>query len=227
MRLPRGLKPEFDYFFPSPNLRHKLSLAFAFTVFGLVACTSGFALLVADSDPEPRSAFALAPLPSPSRETASPAAAAEMPAVDTLLAQKITKADAIKLCQRDTSDGVDANCDSGAARKPGVVQAVTDEPGTAELPIGHSNGPAVGAPESAVLVASTPPLKAGAPESTVVAPPALAETPAPEGSATKPRKTARRQGSRRYSNEDSSLWPFDQLFRRNGYAQQRPWSLFR
>jgi hypothetical protein len=219
------LKPEFDCFFLSPTLRHKLSLALAFTVLGLVACTSGFALLVADDDPDPRSAFALAPLPSSSRETAPPAAAAEMPAVDTVLAQKITKADVIKSCQRNASDGVDPNCDSGAARKPGVVQAVTDEPGTAELPIGHSNGAAVAAPESAVLVASTPPLKAGAPESTDVAPPALAEAPAPEGPATKPRKTARHQGSRRDS--DSSLWPFDHLFRRHGYAQQRPWSLFR
>jgi hypothetical protein len=218
----RGLKPEFGCFCPSPN--PKLSLALAFTVFGLVACTSGVALLVADYDPDPQSAFALAPPQSPSRETAPPAATA-MPA--TVLAQKVTKADGIKSCRRNASDDVDGNCDSSGARKPGVVHAVTDPPAAAEIPISHGNGPAVGAPESAVLVASTAPLKEGAPESTDAAPPSLAaEAPAPEGSATKPQKAARQQSSRRYSYEDSSLWPFDQHYRRGGHARQRPLTLF-
>jgi hypothetical protein len=218
------LKSEFGYFFPSPNLRHELRLALAFTVFGLVACTSGVALLVADYDPDPRSAFALAPLQTPSGETATLAATAKTP----VLAQKVTRTDGIKSCQRNASEDVDANCVSGTARKPRGVHAVTDTPATAEIPIGRSNEPAVAAPESAVLVASTPPLKEVAPESTDAAPPSLvAEAPTPEGSATQPRKTARHQGNRRYSYEDSFLWPFDQHYRHGGYARQRSWMLFR
>jgi hypothetical protein len=223
------LKPEFGHFFcPSPNLRHKLSLALAFTVLGLVACTSGVALLVADYDPDPRSAFALAPLQSPSRATAAPAATADMPAVDTVLAQKVTKADGIKSCRRNASNEVGANCDTDAAQKPAVVHTVTDPPAAAGIPIGHGNGPAVGAPEPAVLVASTPALEGGTPASTDAAPPSslVAEAPAPEGSATTPRKAARHQSRRRYPYADSSLWAFDHHYRRGGYARQRPWMLF-
>lgn len=206
------LKPEFGYFLPFPEPSPQVRPALAFTVFGLVACMSGAVPLVADH-PEPRSAFALAPIQSPSRETATPAATAEMPAADTVLAQKVTKADGIKSCRRNASDDADANCDSGVARDPGVVHhPVTDLPATAEIPIGHiSNGPAVDAPESAVLVASTPPPKEGAPESTDAAPPSL-----------KPRKTARHQSSHRYSYADSSFWLFDRHYRRGDFARQRP-----
>jgi hypothetical protein len=210
VHLLRGLKPEFGYFFPSPSLRHKIGLALAFTVFGLVACASSLALLVAD-EPDPQRAFALAPLQSPSRGPATLAATAEMPAVEAVPARKAARADGIKPCQRNAGNDGDAKCDSGATRKPGVVPAVTDPPATSELPIGHGNGPAAGASASAVLVASPPPLTATAPEAADVAPPAsVAEAPAPEGSATKQRNPARRHGSRRYS---------DNSYRRSGYAR--------
>jgi hypothetical protein len=111
----RGLKPEFGYFCPSPNLRRTLSVALAFIIFGLVAGASSLALLVAD-DPDPRSAFAFAPLQSPSREPATLATTAELPAVDAVRVRKITKS-----CRRNALSDDDASCDSGVARKPGVV----------------------------------------------------------------------------------------------------------
>lgn len=212
----RGLRPEFGYFCPSPNLRRKLSAAVGFTVGGLVVCASSVVLLVAAYDPDPRSALALAPLQSSSRETATPAATAERPVVKTGLAQKVTKVHGIESCQRKASDDADASCDSGAARKPSVLQAVTAPPAPAEIPVGHGNGSAVGASEPAVLVASTPSLKEGTPGSTEAAPPS-----------SKPRKTVRRQNSRRYSYGDSSVWSFDRQHRRGGYARQPTWSFFR
>jgi hypothetical protein len=206
--LPRRLKP-------SPNLRRKLGEALAFTILGLVACASGALLLVGDHGPDPRSAFALAPLQSPGRETATPTATAEMPAVIGVLAQQVTKADSLKSCQRNASDDVNASCDPDAARKPSLVHAATDPPAPADIPISHRNGPAVGAPESTVLVASTPPLREDASRSTDAAP-----------SSTKPRKAVRHQGNRRYSYEGSSFWPFDNRYRRGDYGRQRPRTLF-
>jgi hypothetical protein len=177
------LKPEFGY----------LGQALAFTIFGLVACTSGAVLLVATAETS-----AVAP------------ATAETPAVASVLAQKVTKADGIKSCQRNASDDVDANC-AGVARDAGVIHPVTDLPATAEILIGHNNEAAV-APESAVLVASTPPLKEDTPESTDAAPPS-----------SKSRKTAHHQSSHRYSYAGSSFWLFDHHYRRGDYARQRPW----
>jgi hypothetical protein len=200
----RGLKPEFGYFDLSPNLRRKLSLAVAFTVFGLVACASSLALLVTD-DPDPRNAFALAPPPSPplqspSREPATLAATAETPAGGTVVARTMTKADGTKSCERNAVNDGNADCVPGANRKPGIVPAMTHPPAAAELPIGHDNGPAGGAPVPAALVASTPPLNAEAPELVdVVAPPA-AEAPAPQALPAKPQRTARHQSGRRYSD---------------------------
>jgi hypothetical protein len=222
----RGLKLEFNYLCPSPNLHRKLSLALAFTVFGLVACTSGAALLVADYDPDPRSGFALASLQSSSHETATVVATTEMLAAETVLLQMVTKAEGIKSCRRKASNDVGANCDSDAARTPGVVDVVTDPPARAEVPTGPSNEPAIGAPERAVLVSTTPPRNEATPEATDAAPPSLAQAPAPEGSATKPQRTARQQSRRRSPYENSPLWAFDQLFRGSGYARQRPRTLF-
>jgi hypothetical protein len=186
VHLLRGLKPEFGYFCPSPNLRRKLSVAIAFTIFGLVAGASSLALLVAD-DPDPRSAFAFAPQ-SPSREPETLATTAELPAVDAVRVRKITKS-----CRRNALNDDDASCDSGVARKPGVVPAVTNPPAAAELPIGHGGGPAGGAPAAAGLVASTPPLDAAVPEPTdgvVASPVSVAEAPGPEASPAQPAQTS-------------------------------------
>jgi hypothetical protein len=215
VHLLRGLKPEFGYFCPSPNLRRKLGVALAFTIFGLVAGASSLVLLVAD-DPDPRSAFAFAPLQSASREPATLATTAELPAVDAVQVRKITKS-----CRRNALNDDDASCVSGVARKPGVVPAVTNPPAAAELPIGHGSGPAGGAPAAAGLVASTPPLDAAVPEPTdgVVAPPvSVAEAPGPAASPAQPRKPARHHSSRRYSYNDS--------YRRGGYARPRFFPFF-
>jgi hypothetical protein len=205
VHLLHGLKPEFGYFDLFPSLRRKLSLILAFTVFGLVAGASSLALLVTD-EPDARNAFALAvrsPTLQPlSREPGTPAAAAAMPAVDAVIARKITPADGIKSCQRNAGNDGDADCVSGAAPKPGVVPALPDPPATAELPIGHGREPAGGAPQPAVLVASAPPLNAEAPESAdVVAASAPGpEAPAPAIAPAKPQRTARHQSGRRYSD---------------------------
>jgi hypothetical protein len=182
--LPRSLKPEFGYFCQSPHFRRRFGQALAFTILGLMAFVSGAVLLVADHDPQ--TAFALAP--PPNRETAASAPTARTSAaVATVLAEE--------------------------RKEPAVVRGVTDPAATAEFPVDHGGDPALGAPGSAVLVASTPPLKAS--ESTDNA------APSPQLP-----KTARHQKSHRYSYQASFFWPFDHHYRSGGYGRSRPWKLF-
>jgi hypothetical protein len=59
--LARALHPDFGLFWPSSGLVRKLSIAIAFVGLGLIAGTNGILLLLADSEPDAHSAFALAP----------------------------------------------------------------------------------------------------------------------------------------------------------------------
>jgi hypothetical protein len=190
----RGLLPEFAYFCPSSDLRRKLTLAVAFSAFGLVAGASGVALLVAADDSDPRSAFALASPPPPSAAIATPAAempAAETPTAEAVVAQKVAKVEAL------------------STRQPQVVRAVTAPPATREAPIGHSSEPAEAAARSATFVANAPPLEEGTVTPTdATAPAPTAETPPPPTPAATTRKTARHQGRRGAPYQQFSLWPF-------------------
>src|SRR3974390_2722963 len=152
----RGLIPEFTHFRSAPNLRRKLALAFAFTAFGLVAGASGVALLVAEDDSDPRSAFALARLPSPAEERATTMATVEVPATpvaQAVLPPQIAKVETSKACARNASGTPETDCDSGASRKPEVALAVSAPPAAGDVPSGQSGEPAAAAPRPGALVA--------------------------------------------------------------------------
>jgi hypothetical protein len=59
--LARALHPDFGLFWPSSGLLRKFSIAVAFVGLGLIAGTNGILLLLAESEPDAHSAFALAP----------------------------------------------------------------------------------------------------------------------------------------------------------------------
>ena len=208
----RSLLPEFAYFCPSPNLRRKLSLAVAFSTFGLVAGASGVALLVAGDDSDPRSAFALASPPPPDVESATTTAAADMPMAETVVALKAAKLEAAKLEA--------AKVEVIKPRQPEVVRAVTAPRATREVPVGHSSEPAEAAPRAATFIANAPAPEEGTvtpTDATVPAPAAeapLRAAPLRATPAATPRKTARHQGRRSAPYQQFSLWPFGGLFGR-------------
>ena len=217
----RGLIPEFTHFRSAPNLRRKLTLALAFTAFGLVAGASGIALLVAEDDSDPRSAFALARLPSPAEERAATIATIETPATpvaQAVLPPQVAKVETLKPCARGASGTPEADCDSGASRKPEVALAVTAPPAAGDVPSGQSGEPAEAAPRPVALVANAPPLEEGivAPANATVPAPA-AEAVAPARPAATPRRTAHNQARRAHQYQQFSLWPFGGNGRRGGF----------
>ena len=217
----RGLIPEFTHFRAAPNLRRKLTLALAFTAFGLVAGASGVALLVAEDDSDPRSAFALARLPSPAEERATAINTIEMsvtPVAQAVLPPQVAKVETLKPCGRSASGAIEADCDSGAGRKPEVVLAVTAPPAAGESPRGQSSEPAEAAPRPAALVANAPPLEEGTvTPANATAPASAAEAVAPARPAATPRRTAHNQARRAPQYQQFSVWPFGGNGRRGGF----------
>ena len=149
--MPLALYPEFEYAGSAPR---KLGLALAFVVAG----TSGIALFMADSDPDPMNAMALAPVEAVrSAIRATPAGIAETQAAEAALVQQPPKALGSKPpCQESNAKNLGGDCTPGKAHKPGSVQAVNEQPAIAAVPIGHRDGPALLPSESAIPVAATP-----------------------------------------------------------------------
>jgi hypothetical protein len=209
------MTPAFGHACASFNLGRKLGLVVAFTAFGLVACASGIALLVAGSDDDSLSAFALAPLLSTGAQRAAPSA--DLSAVETALAIKGDRLSGPRpgVAVVDTSEppatAVDNNSDRASA--PDDVAVVAEPPAAAQAPVDPASPPVLVPPLPAALVASAPPTDAAAPSS--------AEQPAPPAAApAKPRKTARREGRRGSQYQTMSSWPF------GGHARQNPFRLF-
>jgi len=175
--LPSGWKAED--LCPYPNLRRKLGLALAFMLFGSVACVSGVALLVADNDPNPRSAFAFAPPQPASRPIITSAITIERPAVDAVSAPNITAANGITPCPINATGEVNGNCKTAAAQK-----RLNAAP-AARVETDYRNVPA-GVPEQVALVANTPPpvgTVGTTPESTdAPSPPSMSAEPVPAAS---------------------------------------------
>ena len=91
-----GVHPEFGYL-GCPLLCRKLGLVLAFIVFGLVAGARSVAVFMADPDPDPMHAMALAPAEALDSATSSlPTTTVETKAVQATLAQKTTKAGGFK-----------------------------------------------------------------------------------------------------------------------------------
>jgi hypothetical protein len=227
-----GLLAEIRDLWVPPSLRRRLSLMLAFLGFGLIAGTSGVALIVADTDSDPRSAFAFASLETLNVGAAAPKTSAEVPRVDTVVAREIAEPDGaareiasrenFKSCPGTSADEVENRCGAGAVSNPGMVAAVSNPPASAVVPTGaDSHGPGIAQSLPAASVESTPVTEASAPQSTDVVP-AVIEPPASEVAATKPRKTARQQSGQRHAHQPSSAW-FDSRPRRGRYAQHPFW----
>jgi hypothetical protein len=154
--LARDLHPEFGDV-GSPRLCRKLGLALTFIVFGLVAVAGSVAGFMADPDPDPMNAMALAPVEALDRATRSPSTAAtETKVVEPTLAQKTSKAGGIKSpCRENAVEQLGGDCSSGKARKPRSAQAVNERPAIAAVLIGHRDGPAVLPSEPEVPLAAT------------------------------------------------------------------------
>jgi hypothetical protein len=126
----------------------KLGLVLAFMVFGLVAGANGLGVFMADHDPDPMHAMALAP---------AEAATAETKAVEAALARKTSSAGRYRSPYRESiTEQPDGDCSSGKARNQRPVQAVNERPAIAAIPIGHRDGPAVLPSEPEILGAATP-----------------------------------------------------------------------
>jgi hypothetical protein len=226
-----GLLAEIRDLWVPPSLRRRLSLMLAFLGFGLIAGTSGVALIVADTDSDPRSAFAFAPLETLNVGAAAPEANVEGPLPKAVLAHEVIDSNGttrevgnrenVKACP-STAYAPDNRCGSGAASISEIAAPVSNSSASTVVPTGDaSEGTIIAEPRPAASDESTPVLEVSATPPTDAAA-AVVEAPAPEASTTKPRKTARQQSGQRHAHQQSSAW-FDSRPRRGRYAQHPFW----
>jgi hypothetical protein len=203
----------------------------AFLGFGLIAGTSGVALIVADTDSAPRSAFAFAPVQTPTVATAAPEPNVERPLPKAVLAREGTDSNGmtrevanrenVKACP-SRSYASDNRCGSGAASNSELAAPVSNSSASTVVPTGDdSEGTIIAEPQPATSSESTPVLEVSTTPPTDAAA-AVVEAPAPEASTTKPRKTARQQSGQRHAHQQSSA-SFDSRPRRGRYAQHPFW----
>jgi hypothetical protein len=161
-----------------PRLCRKLGLVLAFIVFGLVAGARSVAVFMADPDPDPMHAMALAPAEALDSATSSlPTTTVETKAVEATLAQKTTKVGGFKSsCRESITEQLGSDCTSGKARKPRSRQAVNERPAMASVLIGHSAGPVVLPSEPEITV--DPAVPPSDPEITAAATPNIPDDPA-------------------------------------------------
>jgi hypothetical protein len=221
--LARDLHPEFGYVGSAPRLCRKLGLVLSFIVFGLVAGASGVAVFMANPDPDPMHAMALAPVEALIGATNfSVTATVETKGAQPPSAQKADKAGGIKSpCRENTAEQPGGDCTPARATKPRPVQAVNERPPIAAVPIGHRDGPAVLPTEPALPVAVAPGTLDGSATPADAAPaaddaPAPAESPAPKAT---PKKARKAQVHRRDRNEYSSSSHYSNHDFQNGYAR--------
>jgi hypothetical protein len=174
--LARDLHPEFGYAGSAPRVFRRLVLILSFMVFGLVVGASGVAVFMADPDPDPMHAMALAPAQAPLDATRAPqTAAVETKSAQAPLAQRTSKSGTIKSpCRENTTELLGSDCTPGRAARPRPVQALNERPAIAAVPIGHRDDPAVLPSLPAIPVAAAPPT----PAIPLAAAPVMPETPA-------------------------------------------------
>jgi hypothetical protein len=225
-----GLLAEIRDLWVPPPLRRRLSLMLAFLGFGLIAGTSGVALIVADTDSDPRSAFAFTPVQMPTVATTAPEPNVEGPLPKGVLAREVIDSNGttrevanrenVKACP-STSYASDNRCGSGTASISEVAAPVSNSSASTVVPRGDDSEGTIIAEPPAASGESTPVLEVSATPPTDAAA-AVVEAPAPEASTTKPRKTARQQSGQRHAHQQSSAW-FDSRPRRGRYAQHPFW----
>jgi hypothetical protein len=142
--VPRVLHPEFGYL-GIPNFGRRFIV---FAVCGLVAGASGVNIFIADRDPDPKSAMALAP--------GSPAEIAKSPSGTREFARKSSDTGAIKpRCQNSATEHLGRDCTAGQPRRPRSIVAINERPAIAAVPIGHRDEPALLPLEPVVPAAAT------------------------------------------------------------------------
>ena len=205
MPFARDLHPEFGYIGSGPRLWRKVGIVLAFTVFGLIAATSGLSIFMAPPEPDPMQAMALAPseplirLPS-AADQSGPSIGAP--------AQRAIKASRIKSppCGENAAENLSGNC--APARTPKPAPAVNERPAIATVAIGHQDGPALLSSEAATAVSAMPqmPESSATPADGADAPPAVAATEHPPAVVKKsrPRSQAHRRERNQYARSPSS-----------------------
>jgi hypothetical protein len=220
--LPWGTLTEIRDFWLPPNLRRRLGLALSFVGFGLIAGTSGVALIVADTDSDPRKAFALAPAQTPTIATAAAKSNAEEPLLKAVIVREVEDSNGTtrEIAAREnvkSCPGVADRCGSEAGSNSEAASSLSTPPASAALRSRDDNkGTNVAELHRAASVESAPAAELSATVSSDSAPAAV-EAPAPEAPVTKPRKTARQQSGQRHAYQHSS-GP-----RRGRYAQHPFW----
>jgi hypothetical protein len=202
-----GTLTEIRDLWEGPGFRQR---ALAFVGFGLIASASGLALIALDSNSDPRRAFEVALLQTPSVATA---ASAEARLVHETLAREmrdfngvtreIAKGENPKSCPRTAS--AENRCGSGAASNPEMAAPVSS-PSNPDMaaPVSGPHPLAVVPPAD---VENTPTAEVKATASTDAGP-AGVEAPALKMPATTERKTVRQQPGRAHYAQQRHFWPF-------------------
>ena len=172
MSLSWGLLAEIRDLWVPPRLRRRLSLMLAFLGFGLIAGTSGVALIVADTDTEPRSAFAFTPVQTPTVATTAPEPNVEGPLPKVVLAREVIDSNGttrevanrenVKACP-STPYASDNRCGSGAASISEIAAPVSNSSASTVVPRGDdSEGTIIAEPQPAASGESAPVLEVSA-----------------------------------------------------------------
>ena len=222
--MPWGTLTEVRDVWVLPSVRQRLGLALFSIGVGLIASTGGLALIAADQDSDPASAFALAPVQAPPVATVAAKSAPEVPLVQTVLARVVTHANPtareianIKPCGDLSADDA---ClpDTKSTREPAALES--NSPAAAVLPTGHvSDGTIVTELHLAASRESAPSDEISTTRSTDAAL-AVVEMPTQELPPTKPRKMERQQSGQRHPYQQS--WALFDSHPRRG-RQQRFW----
>jgi hypothetical protein len=227
--LPWGTLTEVRDVWVLPSVRQRLGLALFSIGVGLIASTGGLALIAADQDSDPPSAFALAPVQAPPVATVAAKSVPEVPLVQTVLARVVThanptrtnpgiaKREDIKPCGASSADDA---CLPDTKSTPEPAAPESNSPAAAVLPTGHvSDGTIVTELHLAASRESAPSDEISTTRSTDAAL-AVVETPTQESPPTKPRKMERQQSGQRHPYQQS--WALFDSHPRRG-RQQRFW----
>lgn len=192
MPLVRDLHPEFGYLGSLHVLGRKLRLVLVFVGFGVLAGISGLAVFMADEQPDPRKAMALAPADALSHDLSSVATGPADAALPIEPSQKAAETASVRPpCQESTA----IDCAVPRMHRRRLAPAANERPAIAAVPIGRVDPPPVAAPAEAAPVAPAPdtaeasnaPADIAAAAPAAEAPAAEAPTPPPPPAARKPR----------------------------------------
>jgi len=159
--LVRDLHPEFGYLGSFHLFGRKLGLALVFIGFGVLAGMSGLAVFMADEQPDPMKAMALAPPEAMSRDSGFVMRAPIDASVPIEPAQKPAET---KTSRPACQDGAAVDCAVPKVHRLRPAPAANERPAIAAVPIGRLE-PLQAVPAEATPPSSEPVPVAAAPES--------------------------------------------------------------